>query len=326
MRTFVRENLGEGDNEPSVQLFCDNFVKIHGVEYTLHDLWRIPLAKRPDVDYPGSLSMGNQIEAAIAAGAHDLYKQLVPLIIDFSVLCWNANFPLESAVILGDDTLLSITLEYLTGFATCDKSSKAWEDLGAFNAVDIAIKRKSTGMANKLLEACRTPGIALANKIYEEWVRDSIDTRDDRLIELVLRTAKDRSVNIAILIAAIQQEKVEVVQYLLQYGDLGAKLNAGNLKTLPLNVAVRKQNVGVVEALLNGGADVNMIASRNSSRRDRAVAKYPIELAIGMPSPEVVSALIKHGATIPHVTDLPRSNRGVYEALRAGNGGRGSHV
>jgi hypothetical protein len=70
---------------------------------------------------------------------------------------------------------------------------------------------------------------------------------------------------------------------------------------------------------MSTGANVNRQTYKHSSGK-KAIGTHPIELAMRMPSPEDVTALIKHGSMISHVTTWPRSNWWVYEALRAGIG------
>ena len=92
--------------------------------------------------------------------------------------------------------------------------------------------------------------------------------------------------NLTALAAAVPSGNVKLVQFLI---DQGSDVNVNVAETTPLSRAINTQDVEMVQLLLDAGANPNF----------RGKGQKPlIHLAIIQGKPEIVTLLVKHGASL----------------------------
>jgi hypothetical protein len=81
---------------------------------------------------------------------------------------------------------------------------------------------------------------------------------------------------------------------------------------LPLHIAIRTQNLELIETVVDTGADINARAYKASNNKDYMC---PIDVALHLQGPEL-ELLLKRSRIIPHVSQWNLSNATTFEILR----------
>jgi ankyrin repeat protein len=91
-------------------------------------------------------------------------------------------------------------------------------------------------------------------------------------------------------------------------------MNAGNIATIPLFMAVRSGKVAAVQIMLKQGSDPNVTAVSNMTSLSK-LRVTPLDVALYHKFISVARCLLQNGADVPHISEWP-THRACYECLR----------
>jgi hypothetical protein len=91
-------------------------------------------------------------------------------------------------------------------------------------------------------------------------------------------------------------------------------MNAGNISTIPLFMAVRSGKVAAVQIMLKQGSDPNVTAVSNMTSLNK-LRVTPLDVALYHKFISVARCLLQNGADVPHISEWP-THRACYECLR----------
>jgi hypothetical protein len=268
----------------------------------------------PWVSELATLQTSDKVVAAMAIGAHDDVRKLLPQL-DDRHFDYKGHGPLAAAVIMNDSILLHTVLEYLATFGPFGDIS--WKGFGVIHAIEVAIHCRAWDFVVLILNHIGLSGTRSCGEVYNMFLRACCHYRNIDAIRAIcrLRPYGRQAISPAIFTEIVALGDMESFNLLLP----AVKLNSGTIKNLPLHIAIRGHNLEMVGALLQAGADINLRTYKGSKSKKKKTRDYkcPIEVAMGQGAAEV-EFLLQRGASIPHFSRWNIQSHAVYMALRDG--------
>jgi hypothetical protein len=256
---------------------------------------------------PTLLVIQDKVLAAIAVDDCILLGALLPQFTG-NGFDYPSHQPLTTALKTKNDKLLNTLLAYLATPDTggCDK----WTAFSVEQAVQKAFSLKMYAEGAQILNNFHASGARMEKYAYLSWVKIALPLQDVSLIQAVckLRTKEPCYIPTAMFKEICKTGNIDIVKAVLK----GMNLNSGTIRTLPLHIAIKTENLELIEAVLDAGADINVRAYKATNNKDYMC---PIDVAMNHKGPEL-ELLIKRGVIIPHISQWNLSNATTYEILR----------
>ena len=336
MKEYLCEELGIStsvEQERCLQNLCAGLVACTGVTRIVRLLWGREVEadtdsafgrffarlisqgpyKEPWKEPLLQLRFEDKALAAVAIKAYELVRTLLPHIADRR-FDYESHRLLVIALDLKDDTLLDIILQYLESSGKITR--EGWARFDVLSATLSTVRLRRLPQLKRLLNNLHSSGYRLARGDYFTWLRASLQMENAEIVRGVcnLRSESACTLTPKMIKEAFALGTVEAVKVILETVDL----NKGNIKTLPLNVAILTRKLELVEAVLDAGADINFRAPKSCGTSKAGVTgpyKSPIEVAMLVTTP-ILGCLVERGATIPHISRWIYRDRRVFEFLR----------
>jgi hypothetical protein len=105
----------------------------------------------------------------------------------------------------------------------------------------------------------------------------------------------------------------QTVNQLIQEGHM--RINAGSVRSLSINIAIRSRHLHIIDAILDASADITILVCGNISKR-KDLPQCMLEIAKDKGA-EVIEHLIKRGAIVPsEISKWDCGDQWVYDVMR----------
>jgi len=149
---------------------------------------------------------------------------------------------------------------------------------------------------------------------YNIWTSRAIEDQNLEVVQLLLNFKPgDSTMVIANTLAHVCQTNAPIIDATLDTLDI-TDINAGNIASLPLFIAIRSGNYTAIDVMLQRGADINIRMLPNNSFPAQETRLTPLDVAIDWKRQDVIRYLLAHGANMPAIAKWP-ANRDTYLTL-----------